>query len=54
MQAWSEAPGETLTSPPHAVGLPVGRAEPAGLGGPDHQVLHVPPRQVHAARKTGR
>jgi len=39
------------TSPPDSVGLPVGGAEPAGLRSPHHQVLHVPPGQVHAARE---
>lgn len=38
------------TSASHSVGPPVQSAEVSGLGRPHHQVLHVPPGQVHAAQ----
>lgn len=38
------------TSASHSVGPPVYGAEASGLGCSHHQVLHVPPGQVHAAQ----
>lgn len=43
----SDQPASTSAS--HSVGLPVHGAEVSGLGRSHHQVLHVPPSQVHAA-----
>lgn len=37
------------TSASHSVGLPVSSAEVSRPGRPHHQVLHVPPGQVHTA-----
>lgn len=38
------------TSAAHSVGPPVLGAQVSRLGRPHHQVLHVPPGQIHAAQ----
>lgn len=43
-----EKPASTSAS--HSVGLPVHGTEMSRLGRSHHQVLHVPPGQVHTAR----
>lgn len=40
-----------VTSAAHSIGTPVVRAEVGGVRGSHHQVLHVPPRQVHTIQR---